>query len=52
MIAGSNAFRILCPVPLFLAAFLGASALAQNPSPPSKDRVYLRDIEGIWINEQ
>ena len=38
-------------MPVFLAAILCASALAQNPSPPSRDRVYLRDIEGIWVNE-
>jgi hypothetical protein len=36
----------------FLAAVLCVSALAQNPPPAAKDRVYLRDIEGIWINEQ
>ncbi len=51
MIPGFNAFRTLRAVPAFLAAILGASALAQNPSPPSRDRVYLRDIEGIWVNE-
>ena len=52
MIPGFNAIRTLCAVPAFLAAILCASVLAQNPSPPSKDRVYLRDVEGIWINEQ
>ena len=36
----------------FLAAILGVAALAQIPSPAAKDRVYMRDIEGIWINEQ
>jgi len=51
MIPGFNAFRALRAVPALLAAILGASALAQNPSPPSRDRVYLRDIEGIWVNE-
>jgi len=51
MIPGFNTFRALRAVPALLAAILGASALAQNPSPPSRDRVYLRDIEGIWVNE-
>jgi len=47
MIPGNKAIRFG-----FLAALLCASALAQNPSPPARERVYLRDIEGIWINEQ
>jgi hypothetical protein len=50
MIPGIKAIRNLCAVSAFLTAILCASALAQNP--PSKDRIYLRDIEGIWINEQ
>ena len=52
MIAGFNAFLILRAVPALVAVILCAPALAQNPSPPSRDRIYLRDIEGIWINEQ
>ena len=52
MIPGFKAIRILCALPVFLAAISCVSAQAQNPSPPSRDRVYLRDIEGIWINEQ
>jgi hypothetical protein len=52
MIPGIQAIRNRCAVSTFLTAILCASALAQNPSPPSKDRIYLRDIEGIWINEQ
>ncbi len=41
--------RNLCMIAL--AALCSASVLAQTPA-PRKDRVYLRDIEGIWINEQ
>jgi hypothetical protein len=52
MIPGFSAVRILCAVPAFLASILCAFALAQDPSPPSRDRVYLRDIEGTWVNEQ
>ncbi len=52
MIPGFNAIPARCAMPAFLTAILCASALAQNPSLPSRDRVYLRDIEGIWINEQ
>ena len=52
MTPGFKAIRTLCAVPTFLAATLCASALAQNPSQPSKERVYLHDIEGIWIIEQ
>ena len=52
MIPCLNANRSLCFASAFLAAILCASALAQNPSPPSRDRVFLRDVEGIWINEQ
>jgi len=51
MIPVFKTFRTLRAAAVILAAILGASALAQNPSPPSKDRVYLRDIEGIWVNE-
>lgn len=36
---------------LALAVLCGASALAQSPSGPRKDRVYMRDIEGVWIND-
>jgi hypothetical protein len=39
-----------------LALGLGASVFAQTNAPapgaPRKDRVFLKDIEGIWINEQ
>lgn len=42
----NTAFRIL----LLAAMVAAASAFAQNPA-PRNDRVYLRDIEGIWINE-
>ncbi|HKQ23134.1 MAG TPA: hypothetical protein VJT81_01670 [Burkholderiales bacterium] len=52
MILCVNVSRTLCTASAFLAAILYASALAQNPSPPSRDRVFLRDIEGIWVNEQ
>ena len=41
--------RKLCII--VLAALCSASVLAQTAA-PRKDRVYLRDIEGIWINEQ
>jgi hypothetical protein len=34
-----------------LVALCSTSVLAQSPA-PRKDRVYLRDVEGIWINEQ
>jgi hypothetical protein len=35
---------------LVLAVLCSASALAQTAA-PRKDRVFLRDVEGIWINE-
>ena len=42
-------------IPILLLAALGLSALAQTPptkAPPArKDRLFLRDIEGVWINE-
>jgi hypothetical protein len=41
--------RNLCMIAL--AALCSASVLAQAPA-PRKDRVYLRDLEGTWINEQ
>lgn len=42
--------RKLCII--VLAALCSAAALAQTAAPaPRKDRVFLRDIEGIWINE-
>lgn len=52
MITGYKLSRKLCAVPAVLAAILCASVMAQNPSPPSRDRVYVHDVEGIWINEQ
>lgn len=42
-------------VATLLFLILGGSAAAQTPhaqtSPARKDRVYLKDVEGIWINE-
>ena len=40
--------RKLCSIAL--AVLCSATALAQTAT-PRKDRVYLRDVEGIWINE-
>lgn len=50
MISFFKALRTL-PAMAWLGAILCGSALAQNPSPTPRDRVYLRDVEGIWINE-
>jgi hypothetical protein len=39
----------------FLIAVIAVPAIADTPAPPSppsrKDRVFLKDVEGIWINE-
>jgi hypothetical protein len=42
--------RIAAVLLAFAAALSGAPVLAQTAT-PSKARVYLRDIEGIWMNE-
>jgi len=44
----NTATRVACFAAL--AAVCSASVLAQTAA-PRKDRVYLRDVEGIWINE-
>ena len=41
---------------LLLAVTVAAPVIAQTPSEPPpphvrKDRIFLKDIEGIWINE-
>src|SRR5882672_6672581 len=60
MIFGTLNMRSRFTLPLRLVAalfiaILAGSAAAQNPPAPTpqmrKDRVYLKDIEGIWINE-
>jgi hypothetical protein len=43
-----------CLVATLLPAVLAASSLAQTPAHAAtlhKDRIFLKDIEGIWINE-
>jgi hypothetical protein len=47
----SAAIRNLTAVLLFFAC---AAALAQTPpasKPPARDRVFVRDLEGVWLNE-
>ena len=60
MISGNPSMRFRATLPLrFLAtvflATLAIAAVAQTPpaqTPPvRKDRVFLKDVEGIWINE-